>query len=329
MIYTYPMDLTGCGSYRILWPAALIGENIRIVDPGDDAGVQVSVGRDNEVLDVSIPTDCDTVLVQRPTSTLVVNTLIALKRAGIKVIVEVDDDLMVLSPRHPSWELLRLPGNRPDAFVDACRMADRVIASTKELLRKYGFGHGVYIPNYLPPHFFAAPDNSARVHPSIGWPGSISTHPDDLSVLGNALTGLGVPVRIVGPSSTRGRTLLGVDVDFTGSVEFKDWIPAVSQIHTGIAPLALTPFNKAKSSIKPIEMAVARVPFVCSPTDEYVATGAGLVARDNKPREWAKLLRRLLNEPGLREHEIGRNYEVAQKWALEDHLDEWRDAWFA
>jgi glycosyltransferase involved in cell wall biosynthesis len=219
-------------------------------------------------------------------------------------------------------------GHDPRALRVACERADLVTASTPALLKKFApHGRGMLLRNYLPKKLFR-PEDVAK-EPHIGWPGAITTHPDDLKVMGNALALLGAPVRLVGgDSGNRAKAVLGVDpVEVTGNIPFDDWMDAVATIHTGVAPLELSGFNIAKSWLKPLEMAAAGVPFVASPTPEYEALGAGLIVRGNKPREWQKALRRLLTEPGLREHEIGRNREVAQKWVMEDHLDEWREAW--
>lgn len=327
MLYVQGMDVYACGHYRCYWPAAMIGEGIHLGYPDDvgDDGIRARIHPvTRTVIDVTIPTDCDAVLVQRPTSIMLLDTIKALKRAGIRIIVEIDDDLAALSPRHPSWALLRMPGHSPTAFIEAAKIADRVVCSSAALLERYGGDHGVLVPNFLPPHFYGL-EKSEDATPHVGWPGSVGTHPDDLAVMGNALTRLKVPMKIVGPPPRTGRTGLGVDIEYTGSVPFEEWIPAVSQIHTGVAPLEDTLFNTAKSSLKPLELAVAKVPFVCSPTREYLHLGAGLFA--GKPKEWERQLRRLLIDPVLRAEEVERNYEIAQKWALKDHVDLWRDAW--
>lgn len=334
--YLYPMDDTGCGSYRFYWPAeALIdaepdlADRIKIVPAGDHGGIQAHIVQ-GRIKDITVPDDCETVVLQRPSSELMLQMIPLMQRGGIKVVVEIDDDLEALSARHPSWPLLRMPGHNPKVMRLACRVADLVTATTEALLERYApHGRAALIPNCLPKRFLELELKSPEPEDkSVGWPGSINTHPDDLAVLGTAPRRVEVPWHIVGPLSDRGKQLLGVEPSFTGSVPFREWLPAISTLHTAVAPLALTRFNEAKSALKPLELAAARVPFACSPTPEYSRLGAGLIVRGNKPNEWVKALKRLLNEPGLREHEIGRNLEIARKWVIEDHIDAWRQAWF-
>ena len=362
-LWAYPMDRTGCGMYRIVWPLEALAEH-RGLDwhcayPEDDEGIAARLDTRNQITHVRVPEGCTGLLVQRPTSELLVETLTLLKRSSdIPLLVDVDDDLSALSPKHPAFHHLhprsrgRIPGHSARAVHQACDLADLVLCSTPALLERYAkHGRGVVLENRLPralvsatpPHPRAsseagpargreAPSHTApRVgpHPSmpiVGWPGSLITHPDDLSPALTALHRLQVdpfvtlgPDPRVGPPHNPGFRLPYPHMTFSGRVEFSDWLLTIQRsMNVGIAPLEPSRFNAAKSWLKPLELSAAQVPFVCSDTAEYRLLGAGLQA--NKPKDWHRLLRDLLNDPDLRAAERARNRAIAEACTY-DHPD--------
>lgn len=340
------MDDQGCGHYRLKWPGmelvAKFGDKLKMVMPGDDAGLKANLDGNKEVTGVVIPEDCEVVVLQRPTNHVLVETIPFVQAEGVRVVIDIDDDLAAVSPRHPVWPLLHSKsdtGHGWDAVTKSCEYADFVVAATPALLERYAkHGRGAVVRNRLPEHLFTAELKTPPEPAHVGWAGAILSHPDDLSVLGASLAQLGCPVRIVGPVPVDMRTrppkedwgkvrrLLGTDkVEFTGPIDFDCWIPAVSTLYIGMAPLQLDRFNIAKSWLKPLEMSVARVPFVASNTPEYSHLGAGMLA--SRPKDWRILLNKLLKDDTLRADEISRNYEIAGQNRLTDHVHEWREAW--
>lgn len=340
MLYTFRMDDFACGHYRILWPASEIdpkGERITNIALDEADGVVTARVLDGRVKGLeNVPTDMDAILLQRPTNMLLAQCIPFLQGQGIRVIVDVDDDLHSLSPRHPSWTLLHsLPNHSVDVLSMACKHANVVVCSTPQIKERYAPDNGVVVRNRIPSHHFGIlPDeefmelNPYTFDPHIGWPVSIGTHPDDGQQVQNSLARCRVPVRVVGPEHQRGKSILGVEPTFDGEVLFENWIPRVKTIHTGIAPLADTRFNQAKSALKPLEFAVAGVPFVRSTTPEFEALGAGLGA-ENK-RQWYSHLRRLLEDESFRYDETQRNLAIAHenRYDLGEVKAEWEYAWF-
>lgn len=341
MIYAYPMDRTGCGKYRITWPAEVLiarGAPITLIGPGEDGGISAKLNGRKEVTGVVIPDDCDTVVLQRPDNETLVDTIPFLKREGIRVIVEIDDDLAAVSSRHPGWLWMHPKtdtGRSWKAVEQACEWADVVVASTPALLSRYAkHGRGVVIRNCLPDHFFDF-DFEKDEDVTVGWGGAIISHPDDLRVVGPSLAQLRIKAKIVGPvpidlnthqeAPEKARRLLGVDAEFTGPVEFEEWIPAIGKLHVGLAPLEMTRFNVGKSWLKPLEYSVAGVPFVASNTPEYIELGAGLIA--DKPKAWRVLLKRLIDSELFRAEEAERNFKIAEQCRVSDHADSWREVW--
>ena len=340
MLYTFRMDDFSCGMHRIIWPAAAIdpdGKRIHHIAPGESDGVVTARMVQGRVTGLTnIPTDLTAILIQRPTSIALGQCIPFLRREGIRVIIDVDDDLERISPRHPSWyPLHNLPGHSSKVLRQACKHADVVVCSTPQIKDRLAPGNGVVVRNKLPaPHFEQLPDeefialNPYTLQPHIAWPVSIGTHPDDGQEVCNSLARLGYPVRVVGPPSPRGKSILGVDPIFDGEVPFDGWMSRVATIHTGIAPLNSTPFSEAKSALKPLELGAAGVPFVRSRTPEFELLGAGLAAQGKN--EWYHQLKKLMGDEGLRKDEALRNYDIAQsnRYDYAEASAEWEHAWF-
>lgn len=344
MLYAYAMDRTACGHYRVVWPSEALAKagypSAKIVYPDEESGVRVDLDHHKQVKGVVVPSDCTAVLLQRPTSEMLVETIPFMQAKGIKVIVDIDDDLGSINPRHPSWQALHnertgAPGHTWKATQRACAIADRVIASTPALLDRYArHGRGVVCRNSLPSLPSILVDCLDQPL-TVGWPGLIDTHPDDLRVLGAAFHRLGLPVHIIGaaplvPHLVPSRILGGVEPTFHGTVQFDQWLPTIEEVlgggrGIGVAPLEPSRFNMAKSWIKPLEMAAAGVPVVSSDTPEYLALGIGLFA--SKPKQWLAQLRRLADSVDFRLAEIERNREIAAKHVYDNDLETWFNAW--
>src|SRR3712207_6307048 len=113
-----------------------------------------------------------------------------LQAQGVAVVVELDDHLTALPPGHQGHELLIRRG--VGRIAESCaREADFVTVSTPRLLQEYGpRGHGMVVPNAIPRRIAALPPAYEREPEvvTIGWTGTVGTHPYDLQEMG---TGLG------------------------------------------------------------------------------------------------------------------------------------------
>lgn len=340
MLYTFRMDNYACGYHRIVWPADVVdpdGTRIKHIAPDETGDIVQARTRGSRVTGLeNVPSDMTAILIQRPTNVFLGQCVPLLRNEGIRVIVDVDDDLELLSPRHPSWQLLHtLPGHDARVVRQACKHADVVVCSTPQIQERLAPTNGVVVRNRLPAHHFdVTPDeefmdeNPYTREPHIAWPVSIGTHPDDGQETSYAVTRLGHPVRVVGPHHDRGKSIFGVEPHFDGEVKFDNWMSRVATIHTGIAPLNSTPFSLAKSALKPLELSAAQVPFVRSRTPEFESLGAGLGAAGKK--EWYYQLKRIMADDVLRKEEVARNLEIAQANRYDDDeiRAEWEHAWF-
>lgn len=323
-VYAFPADMHGCGHYRIIWPAEqlrLQGIDITVVEPGArDVGFVGVMSQDgSEMVDVQIPEDADLMVFQRVSHKHIARAIQLIRKKGVAVIVEIDDDLSCIDPRNPAFDLLQPGGKGESAFhswhnlMDACRDATMVVTSTPALQRRYAVhGRGAVFENYIQRELLGIPRHD---HDVIGWAGSVHSHPGDLQVMGSSVNRLaqdGAQFMNIGNGSGVHKAW-GIPEDVplhtTGPTSVFEWGENVAKIGIGVAPLADTKFNRAKSWLKMAEMAALGVPCVASPRDEYVrlhAQGVGWLAKDDK--DWYRKLKLLRTNPQARQDmsELGR-----------------------
>lgn len=347
-VVVYPADRHGCGHHRLIWPVEILraeGHDVHVVRQ-EDRKLRMHF-RDDVLHDVEIDESVDVVVFQRVTHAALADAVPIIRARGVSVVIDVDDDLSTIHPANPAWQALR-PGST--RFVDgrhdpsyqhswrnlerACAAASLVTVTTPALTRRYALhGRGVIIPNYLADHYFGIVHDDSDI---IGWPAALHSHPNDPEVVGNAIArlvaeGARFHVTSVSPGLGAAFRLGSDDVAETlrVPVALEDWPTAIAErIGIGIAPLADTEFNRAKSWLKPLEMAAVGVPWVGSPSDEYArlhALGCGVLAR--KPSDWYKILRSLRRDESRRRELSESGRAVADQLRLRDHAWRWLDAW--
>jgi len=351
----------GCGHYRVIWPATAVHHNagddievdLRTVDDGGaafpvrvDRLASAKAGRPVLLDELDGQVDADVVVLQRPLTGDLVTVIRALQRQRIAVVVELDDDFEHIDPRNTAWSTVQphledLNGGRSYRHLRAaCELADLVTVSTPALAELYGrHGRVRVIRNYVPRGYLhIEPPNAAEVdYVRVGWSGNIDTHPNDLPVtrgaIGRVCRELGVPFHIVGDNDPRLTRALGLDAG-TKIAHTGGWLPlakypvGMSLLDVGIVPLDLTPFNEAKSYLKGLEWAAVGVPFAASPTGEYrhlAALGAGDIVE--RPKDWHRTVRRLAVDGDYRAERAQDGKRVASRLTIEDHVDEYVDAW--
>lgn len=326
----YPSDSFGCGSFRAIWPGqhlAAAGHDVEVVGPTDRRVRVVMDG--HTVKDVLV--DADIVVLQRVTHAYMAQAVGVMRAKGITVIVDVDDDLSSIHPSNPAWAVHR-PGAGLHSWHNlalACRSASLVTVSTPALLDVYArHGRGHVLPNYLPDMYYGLPREDSDV---VGWPGSFHSHPNDPEVVGGAVARLvdeGAEFVMRGDPAGAGRAF-GLAADPPGGgVSVTEWPAAVASLGVGMAPLADTKFNAAKSWLKPLEMSACGVPWVASPRVEYRRLhelGAGVLA--DRPRTWYRELKRLRESAALRAELSEAGRAVAEGLRLRDHSWRWAEAW--
>lgn len=340
-VLVYPADRFGCGHFRMLWPGdalAAAGHDVTVVGQGKRSVRLVMEG--DTVKDVLVADGVDVVVMQRTTHAYMAQAVAVMRSKGVAVVVDVDDDLSSIHPSNPAWATHH-PGNEGKRLngqvhrhswrnlAAACRDATLVTVSTPALLPIYAsHGRGVVLHNYLPDHYYGLPRQDSDV---IGWPASFHSHPNDPEVVGGAIARLvdeGTEFVMRGDSTRAGKAF-GLTADPPGGgVPIEEWPRAVAELGVGMAPLADTRFNAAKSWLKPLEMSACGVPWVASPRAEYKrlhAMGAGVLV--DRPRTWYRELKRLRESAALRAELSAAGRAVAEQLRLAEHAWRWMEAW--
>lgn len=331
----------GSTYYRIEEPARAV--------QAADLGIEVAVARGlgttmrptteggpMEVVEVDAQ-GADVVVLQLPKTAEMLQILRLLQAQGVAVVVEMDDLLSGVPYGHMGHQVLVRAGTSEFA-AQAAREADLVTVSTPALLREYArHGRGVVIENAvprrtaeLPPAYERTPDVT-----TVGWAGSVPSHPYDLQEMGSGLQ--------QALDRTRGRSrllILGQKWDLRermGLPDEPDEVPWVMDVDgyvarlgelfdIGIAPLRVDRFNTSKSWLKPLEYSARGIYCVRARTDEYERLGLGLPAR--APKDWARFLTAGIQDADRRRETAAAAHERVLAQHLTEHTAErWAAAW--
>lgn len=340
-IVVMPADQYGCGWYRLMFAANVLGHQghqIMVIDPpqGKNFLRGIPDPRDGSLYDAHVPANADVVVLQRITHAAVVEAIKKWRDRGIAVVIDIDDDLDRIDPRNPAWAMLHPKGGSGQSWLTAeaaCAAATLVTVSTPALLEKYApRGNGVVLPNCVPSSYFEIPRFDS---PVFGWPGSLHSHPSDLQVMGDAVGRLmreGHQFRIVGPGDgVREALRLPAEPDVTGPLPIQQYAYGVSTLGVGLAPLADTIFNRAKSRLKTLEQASVGVPTVFSPMPDYMAlhkdSGGRIGIPAKNPREFYRLLKKLMDDEWFRRECSQAHREAAAEYTVDRHAWRWHEAW--
>lgn len=332
-------DEGGCGQYRMYRPAEearKLGVDIEVSHTVEvDATKDTTTG----VTEVhAINSDADLIIIQRPLDHVYSSFIAQAKRQGIATIVELDDDFEAVSrlnAAHPA-----LFGNKlsnANWVRKAAEQADLVTVSTPALARYALHGRYEVIRNCIPDSLFELPVKDFNFEsPVIGWTGTVQTHPLDLQetkgAVAEVLSGSGLPFHVVGDGQFVQKHLrLAADTPFTASgwVDVDKYYEAMQSVDIGIVPLEMSSFNEAKSALKGMEMAALGIPFVASPTREYLrleAYGVGKVAKG--PGDWRRQLSRLISRPAETEKTAKQYREtIYNEFTYSKNAHQWISAW--
>lgn len=331
----------------MIWAAeelARQGHDVTVIPP-ENRNIQLDMAGET-VRDVVPPEDGfpDVIVLQRLTHPWMAQAVAHLRRHGVAVVIDVDDDLSHIHPRNPAFEALH-PRNarnfnpasrdRPHSWENlklACRDATMVTVSTPALLDSYAaHGRGRVLFNVLPDVYAKAVHTDSDV---VGWPAALASHPDDPSATDGAIARLvnddGARFRVIGPAAGTGAAF-GLRRDAEGMTKdtpVLEWAQAVATLGIGIAPLADTRFNAAKSWLKPLEMSAVGVPWVASPRVEYQRLhdrGAGLLA--DRSRTWYRHLAQLRASAEYRTDVAQRSREAVADLTFAAQAWRWWEAW--
>ena len=337
-IVVCPSDTTGCGKYRLIWPAEALQAR------GHDIMIQrrpkILTNHSHnppKVVDAIVPTGTDVLVLQRPGSYQITQLIPILKDKGIKVIIDMDDDLETIHPKNPAYSIYdpkASPHRNWEWAKRACDLADVVTATTEDLLNKYCTkGKGVILPNCVPERFLNV-EKKPNDMVTVGWAGFVATHPEDLQTTHGSVNAAIAKqnARFMAIGDAKIFDALGIRNRFPNvyspGVEFDEYPNAVAQLDIGIVPLANTFFNQCKSWIKALEYAALGVAPVVSPTPDnmrLVEMGGAYVA--HSPKAWTETVRTLITNEEERFDLVKRARAIAADWTVESNAWRWSEAW--
>lgn len=280
--------------------------------------------------------DADVVVMQRPGRRWWAEVIPYLQLVGCRVVVDVDDRFDQIHTQHigqKAYDPTQSEWNNHEWINQACKTADVVTTTTKSLLQRYGFGHGIILPNLVPERYLAIERDP--IPKTIGWSGQVGTHPTDLQETGGAIaralmTDEEWRFYVVGTGDSVAEALGLPERPLTsgGWVPFADYASNLSKAEIGTVPLADTAFNAGKSSLKMSEYGSLGIPVVGSPTPDNVRLnklGVGFIA--STPNQWFKRLRALMSNDQFRLEAGESAREAMRSQTYEQHCERWLMAW--
>ena len=293
-------------------------------------GHHVEVDRDGEGLDDGRLEDVDVVHVHRYSEPETRRALRRLRDRGIAIVWDNDDDY--------SSSPLRARGamsmqERQAGVASMLELADLVTTTNAYLADRYrswGAAEVAVVENYIPPSYDA--DRRAVVRSedgvTIGWIGA-GEHIFDLRQLElraafERLLDAHPDVRV----STVGLAL-GLPAErcrHTRLVQYRDLARHAASYDIGIAPIADTPFNRARSNVKLKEYAVMGVPWLASPIGPYAGHGEKQGGRLVPDDCWYDELDRLVRDGRARRRLAKRALKWGTDQRIERNLETWESA---
>jgi glycosyltransferase involved in cell wall biosynthesis len=238
------------------------------------------------------------------------------RRHGIKLVYDLDDDLLGIGSTHPDWEQLRA---LHPVILRLVEEADSVLVATEMLRRKVlQFRPDArVVPNALDERIWAelrpVPLPDAARPTRILYMGT-PTHARDLALIEpvcrelRAEFGRTIAFEILGVTADDAFADWAARVDLPAFAArsypgFVDWCKSQARWHIGVAPLVDDEFNRSKSPIKAMDYAALGVAVIASDVPAY----RGMVRHNqtgllvpNEPEAWRQALRAVILDPRLR-----------------------------
>ena len=276
-----------------------------------------------ETYDRVLHQDISVMILQRQMGKNVSGLIKNSQRAGIPVINDVDDWFWGLHEENDAAKIVDPENNKNsniNYYRDSIEASDLVTVSTPFLAEKISeWNPNVQIiENSVLSACFKRRHHSLK-KPIIGWCGSTAHRSDDLKILIEPFKSMGTFVNFHHTGDNKDSTpfykkikvspLRVSTLPMLSPLEY----PQGFNFDIGVVPLNDIPFNDAKSWIKGLEYAAAGVPFIASPSREYVRLkeeyGIGRLA--GTPEEWVHHLSELL-DPKVREAESIHNRSIVK-----------------
>lgn len=330
-----PSDSSGCGYYRLRWPAeACMAEGRPVLIQQRMPKIVVDSGGNVQGINVG---NYKVIVIQRPGSYQLPQVIPILQKNGVKVVIDIDDSMSKIDPRNPVYKHYdpRINHKRNWMHVaTSCEMADLVTCTTEALAEEYGsHGRVKIIKNHIPRRYLDIFRQENEV-PIVTWAGWTNTHPGDLRVtagmINDAMTDTNAKFMAFGDLNIFNELQIRYSPpNFHHNFEEIHRYPEILvQADIGIVPLKMTPFNNGKSWLKCLEYASLGIIPVASPTPDnllFSELGGCIIAE--KPADWEREVRDLILNNDKRLEISKKVREVASQFIIEENWDLWWSAW--
>ncbi len=293
-------------------------------------GHTVHVEERNEIRDPASLLSYDLVHVMRINHPRMLQLLRQLQRRGVAVVWDNDDERVALlheATRAPGQD--GLAAQRFFASMRGITRAANAVTTPSEALAQLHADMSrrdvQVLDNRLPPTF----TRPTRVMPhegiTIGWHAMPYHRPSfealgirrtlDHLLAGHAhlsITAIGLDL---GLNSRRYRHLPGI--------AYGDLPLELSQFDIGLAPIADTAVNQARSDVKLKEYAASGVPWLASPIGPYAGFGEQHGGRLVEDGDWFRAIDDLMNDPEMRRLLTQRGQRWAASQTIEGHVEAW------
>jgi hypothetical protein len=271
---------------RTAWPAEALtraGE-LEIVELPPILDITETRGHNGrpEVTKIGNLPDVDLMVFTRVLSERLVSVIRYVRKQGIPVICDIDDDFRNMPSNSPAVAAIN-PRLNPRYswrhFVNAAKEADWVTVSTPALLR-YRPEACSLIRNLVPEFYLSIPRPRGGT-PIVGWSGTVQSHPGDLDVtqggVARAVQEMAAKFVVIGEAEGVAQILnLREEPLCTGRLGHPTYAQHLAHFDVGIVPLALNQYTNAKSALTPLSMAALGVWWVGSASPEYLRLYAQL-----------------------------------------------------
>ncbi len=249
----------------------------------------------------------DALIFQRTSLADTVELMKQAKARGVKVIYDIDDNLLQLPDTHPLFEQFTDPAVAA-TIKEHLELADLVTVSTPVLwgaLAEYNDKRVVIrneIDQEIFPRALAKRNQPVTIGYAAGW-----THASDMEQIVPALERLlaeyGAAIKLVffwlTPDSLKGHPQVE---HLAGFPKLQDYAARLhtSRIDIGLAPLVDNPFNNAKSDVKYLEYGSQAIVGIYSralPYSSVIDGKTGLFVDSDNPDEWYERIKYLIDNP--------------------------------
>lgn len=258
-------------------------------------------------------------------------------RADIKIIFEIDDDLMSMSSDHIEYKAYETTIYKVSKIAE---IADVIFTPSRLIADRFG-EKCIIFPNYIDERLWTIKDiecNRDNKQINVVYTGS-ATHQQDLSILkevmeflNNRLDPLGIiaELNIVGCTNDNEQwyTKIPVPDECKEYPKFAVWVNNLGSFDIAVAPLDLeNRFNHAKSCLKYLEYSSMGVPGVYTDIEPYRTTVnngvTGFLIAENDIDQWVECLYNLCVNPELRGR-IAHNAQndLRANYLLREHFEE-------